>query len=64
MSKFHGEQYWNNVRQQTLQNWRDLSEDDFDTLRAICHDREIRERGMRDRFRHEQQTVRREDLDS
>jgi hypothetical protein len=53
MSKFHGEQYWTTVRQHALCNWRDLSEDDFDTLRAIGHDREVRERSARERQRRE-----------
>jgi hypothetical protein len=52
MSKFHGEQqYWTTMRQKTLQDWHDLSDDEFDTLRALQHDREIRERGLRDRMK-------------
>ena len=52
MSKFHGEQqYWTTMRQKTLQDWREFSDDDFDTLRALQHDREIRERGVRDRMK-------------
>jgi len=48
MSKYHGEQYWTTVRHKTLQNWRDLSEDEFDTLRALRHEREVHERSLRD----------------
>jgi len=51
MSKYHGEQYWTTVRHNTLQDWRDLNEDEFDTLQALRHDREVRERGLRDRAR-------------
>lgn len=53
MSKFHGEQLWTTVRHDTLRNWRDLSDDEFDTLRAIGHEREVRERSMRERLRRE-----------
>lgn len=52
MSKFHGEQqYWTTMRNKTLHDWREFSDDDFDTLRALRHDREIRERGLRDRVK-------------
>lgn len=63
MSKFHGEQYWTAVRHQTLYDWRSLSDDDFDTLRAIGHDREVRERSVRERARR-QRKLKPEDLDS
>jgi hypothetical protein len=53
MSKYHGEQYWTTVRHQALQGWRDLSDDEFDILRAIGHDREVRERSVRERLRRE-----------
>ena len=56
MSKYHGEQYWTTVRHKTLQDWHDLSEDELDTLQALRHDREIRERGLRDRARRGVQT--------
>ena len=49
MSKFHGEQFWTTVRHHALCNWRELSDDEFDTLRAIGHDREVRERSVRER---------------
>lgn len=62
MSKFHGEQYWTTVRNHTLHNWHDLSEDDFDTLRAIGHDHEVRERSTRERIRRERK-MKPEDLD-
>jgi len=52
MSKFHGEQqYWTTMRQKTLQDWHDLSDDEFDTLRALQNDRVIRESGLRDRMK-------------
>jgi len=56
MSKFHGEQFWTTVRHHALQDWRDLSDDEFDTLRAIGHDREVRERSVRERLRRERRT--------
>lgn len=55
MSKFHGEQHWTTVRHQTLHDWRELSEDDFDALRALRHDREIRQRSLRHRMRRDHQ---------
>jgi hypothetical protein len=57
MSKYHGEQYWSEIRHQTLQSWRELSEDDFDTLRAIRHDREVRTRDQRSRARLDRQQM-------
>jgi hypothetical protein len=51
MSKFHGEQYWSHLRQQTLQSWSDLSEDELETLKAIRHSREVRTRDQRSRAR-------------
>lgn len=63
MSKFHGEQYWTTVRHHTLCNWRNLSDDEFDTLRAIGHDREVRERSVRERVRRARKQ-KPEDLDA
>lgn len=60
MSKFHGEQYWTTVRHHALQGWRELSDEDFEILRAIGHDREVRERGVRERQRRERRTNPRE----
>ena len=53
MSKYHGEQYWSEIRHQTLQGWRDVSVDDFDVLRAIGHDHEVRARDQLARARRE-----------
>jgi hypothetical protein len=53
MSKYHGEQYWTEIRHQTqaLQGWRELNNDDFDMLRAISNDHEVRARSQRERVR-------------
>ena len=51
MSKYHGDQYWSEIRHQTLQGWRDLSDDDFDALRSIGHTREVKTRSQRERAR-------------
>ena len=53
MSRYHGEQSWHEIRHQALQGWRDLSEDDFETLRAIRREHEVRERHERSRSRRE-----------
>ena len=53
MSRYHGEQSWHEIRHQTLQGWRDLSEDDFETLRAIRREHEVRERHARSLSRRE-----------
>ena len=63
MSKFHGQQYWTTVRHHALYDWRNLSDDDFDTLRAIGHDHQVRERSVRERVRRERK-LRPEDLDA
>jgi hypothetical protein len=60
MSKYHGEQYWAEIRHQTLQGWRDLSDDDFDTLRAIRHDLKVHLHDQRARARRDRQTQRRD----
>ena len=56
MSKYHGEQSWLEIRHQALQGWRDLSEDDFENLRAIRRDHEVRARSQRSRLRRERQS--------
>jgi len=56
MSRYHGEQSWHEIRHQALQGWRDLSEDDFEALRAIRREHEVRERHERSRSRRERQT--------
>ena len=56
MSRYHGEQSWQEIRHQALQGWRDLSEDDFETLRAIRREHEVRERHERSRSRRERQS--------
>jgi hypothetical protein len=53
MSKFHGEQYWSQLRHQTLQDWQQTSEDDLETMNAIRHSREVRARDLRARARRE-----------
>jgi hypothetical protein len=60
MSKYHGEQYWSEIRHQTLQGWRDVSEDAFATLRTIRHDREVRIREQRSCERRDRQMQRRD----
>jgi len=55
MSRYHGEQSWQEIRHQALQGWRDLNEDDFETLRAIRREHEVRERHERSRSRRERQ---------
>lgn len=51
MSKYHGEQYWTDIHHQTIRDWRDLNDDDFDTLHAMRHEREVRAREYRTRVR-------------
>jgi hypothetical protein len=60
MSRYHGEQFWHEIRHQALQGWRDLGEDDFEALRAIKREHEVRERHQRSRSRRERQTADRE----
>jgi hypothetical protein len=55
MSRYHGEQSWHEIRHQALQGWRDLSEDDLETLRAIRREHEVRARNERSRSRRERQ---------
>ena len=55
MSKYHGEQYWSHIRQQTLHSWQDLNEEDLETLSAIRHSREVRTRDQRSRARRVRQ---------
>lgn len=56
MSRYHGEQFWHEIRHQALQGWRDLSEDDLEAMRAIRSEHELHERNHRCRFRRERQT--------
>jgi hypothetical protein len=63
MSKFHGEQYWTTVRHHALCDWRDINDEEFDTLRAIGHEREVRERSVRERQRRTRK-LKPEDLDA
>jgi len=53
MSKYHGEQYWSHLRQQTLQDWHQISEDELETWQSIRHSREVRARDERARARRE-----------
>ena len=62
MSKYHGEQYWTAFHHQTIRDWRDLNDDDFDALRAMRHEREVRARDQRARARRDRRTDSR-DLD-
>jgi hypothetical protein len=56
MSKYHGDQSWTEIHSQTIREWRDLNDDDFDTLRAMRFEREVRMRDQRQRARHYRQT--------
>ena len=56
MSRYHGEQSWQEIRHHALQGWRDLSEDDFETLRAIRHEHEVRDRHQRSLSRRERRS--------
>ena len=60
MSKYHGEQFWVEIRHQALQGWQNLSDDDFETMHAIRHRREVQLRDQRDRARRDRQTQRRD----
>jgi len=51
MSRFHGEQYWTEIRQHARCAWRGLSEDDLDTIARMCRDHEVRSRCERSRAR-------------
>jgi len=51
MSRYHGEQYWAEIRHHAKNGWRDLSDDDLDTFDAMRRDREVRWRDQRTRAR-------------
>lgn len=51
MSKYHGEQYWSQIRHHALQGWHDISDEDLETLNTIRHSREVRARDQRSRAR-------------
>jgi hypothetical protein len=51
MSRYHGEQYWTQVRHHARYGWRDLSDDDLDTIAAMRRDHEVRTRDQRTRAR-------------
>lgn len=53
MSKYHGDQYWSNIRHQAARAWRDLSEDDYEPVRAIAYSEQVRARGSRLRARRD-----------
>ncbi|HEX6834702.1 MAG TPA: hypothetical protein VF132_14280 [Rudaea sp.] len=55
MSKYHGDQYWTDIHHQTIRDWREMNDDDFDTLRAMRHEREVRQRDQRARARRYRQ---------
>ena len=56
MSKFHGDQYWSQLRHQMLQGWQETSEDELEKLQALRYSREVRARDQRARARRERQT--------
>ena len=56
MSRYHGEQSWHEIRHQALQSWRDLSEDDLETLHAIRRQQAVQARNQRSRSRRERQS--------
>ena len=56
MSKYHGEQYWSEVRHHAKYGWRDLSEDDLDNLDRMRRDHEVRSRDQRSRARRNRAT--------
>ncbi|HZP64895.1 MAG TPA: hypothetical protein VFB32_01180 [Rudaea sp.] len=60
MSRYHGEQYWVELRHHAMHGWRDLNDDDLDTLDAIRHDHEVRNRDLRSRVRRDKQSELRE----
>jgi hypothetical protein len=60
MSKFHGDQYWSQLRHQVLQDWQDTSEDELEKMHAIRYSREVRARDERARARRERQSESRE----
>jgi hypothetical protein len=51
MSKYHGEQYWSQIRHHALQGWQDISDEDLETFNTIRHSREVRTRDQRSRAR-------------
>ena len=53
MSKYHGEQYWSHLRQQTLQGWHEISEDEIEQWHSIRHSRDVRARDQRARARRD-----------
>jgi hypothetical protein len=60
MSRYHGDQYWTEIRQHAKYGWRDLSDDDLDTIDAMRRDREVRSRDQRSRARRSKWSERRE----
>jgi hypothetical protein len=53
MSKYHGEQYWSQLRQQTLQGWHEISEDEIEQWHSIRHSRDVQARDQRARARRD-----------
>lgn len=53
MSKYHGEQYWSHLRQQTLHGWHEISEDEIEQWLSIRHSRDVRARDQRARARRD-----------
>ena len=53
MSKYHGDQYWTQLRQRDLDFWLNISEDDFDEFRSVRRANEMRMRNERERARRD-----------
>ena len=51
MSRYHGEQYWTEVRQHAKYGWRELSDDELDAMDAMRRDHQVRDRDQRSRLR-------------
>ena len=60
MSKYHGEQYWSQMRQHTLHGWQDINDEDIEKFNTIRHNREVRLRDQRARARRERHIDHRE----
>jgi hypothetical protein len=52
MSRYHGDQYWTEIHSRAVRDWRAFSDDDIDTLHAVRHEREVRDRDERIRARN------------
>lgn len=59
MSRYHGDQYWTEIQNRAIRDWRGFSDDDVDALHALRHEREIRARDERERARNYRRTEQR-----